>query len=968
MNAIATVCARLMPAILPPCATYWEDGANFLHGENIRNLMEVSTDGTITLCDKKSGCKHLFLDGCRVILLECKCPYPKQDGITIHYEIPLYYSCQLLAGMKVKSAEISWYVTYSSQSLALIILYFDEDVWKQVWHLIQELLDENAPKMPRKKNAMALQLKTTLRNYIEKRSKFVAEIPSMVASEVAHFDVMYDDAYLQSIPSISVALPMRNIIDNLSRISIDGACLTEEGFQLLRKKSVEILGFVLTNSDREKSPNSLAHIPVAYAMKGNSLPTEVLRKLLDIVRDKCKKEQIRVICEVCDGQWNTLVVKDRNGGPLTHIQFQKSIWLQTLSMSKDQMLDFLSEYSAVDSETLDQLESQIDVFLTSGRATFGRIQVVCEFVPKRSRGTTQFHRKFTLLTVGGPQSNVPVMRYIRTIPHTICPHIWKSDIQNASEVTTSDVFSKLPADVQDDALHLVDGSLPFTQPTHLNNSDSEDEIATHPNTNDDISGPSNILHEMLEALIKLQHRNVWEQITPKILFTDYMQDAKIVAKSFIHKELDALNKVYKKFFKQNLFKSSDLKETKVNRLVGKFGKGNEWFPSRMRKSNPKTLLSLAKDIIKSKRVPKSVIACPVAFLMHRHKVGDWKESFTVPNKIPIPHKGILFDLYSFPEYNASRDQLEPKCLDVTHILTNLRAHSCKHGLQDIDKDAWMRVCEKDAKYLPRPIIEDIVDQQNAEYAKKVFSSKVQKIMEMNGDFVEAKYVKTVRQWYKACDERGLLPEERIDRFLAMHRFLTEDRTFTTYPPASTHVKGLPIVTYEGILHNISMRLILYSIANNNTYNQRSVSTLGIESFFADLSRAEFTQTGCPKACQIPKLMSAVCEINTHKHNPNKGFTMDQRRGAPYPQTEFDYGDSPQLASTDKVEVGSLGIYNPHKFDIFQRTIKRRCKYKPNIALPNETERGKLGIRSLYRRNEFQMTTLQRLSLPKNFEN
>ena len=42
-----------MPAFLPECATYIEDGANFINGENVPNLLEVSTDGFIQCLDKR---------------------------------------------------------------------------------------------------------------------------------------------------------------------------------------------------------------------------------------------------------------------------------------------------------------------------------------------------------------------------------------------------------------------------------------------------------------------------------------------------------------------------------------------------------------------------------------------------------------------------------------------------------------------------------------------------------------------------------------------------------------------------------------------------------------------------------------------------------------------------------------------------------------------------------------------------
>ena len=105
----------------------------------------------------------------------------------------------------------------------------------------------------------------------------------------------------------------------------------------------------------------------------------------------------------------------------------------------------------------------------------------------------------------------------------------------------------------------------------------------------------------------------------------------------------------------------------------------------------------------------------------------------------------------------------------------------------------------------------------------------------------------------------------------MHNFLTKDITFTEYPPATKHHKGIPIITFEGILQGISTRLILYDLALAGTFNNRAISTLGIENFFSTLLKADFTMTGCPKAVQIHQIIPIMMEYNTQKHNPNKIF-------------------------------------------------------------------------------------------------
>lgn len=50
--------------------------------------------------------------------------------------------------------------------------------------------------------------------------------------------------------------------------------------------------------------------------------------------------------------------------------------------------------------------------------------------------------------------------------------------------------------------------------------------------------------------------------------------------------------------------------------------------------------------------------------------------------------------------------------------------------------------------------------QSVSDVEQIFSSKVLKFMEDKGYTVEADYVRVVRNWRRACDERGLSDDER----------------------------------------------------------------------------------------------------------------------------------------------------------------------------------------------------------------
>ena len=57
------------------------------------------------------------------------------------------------------------------------------------------------------------------------------------------------------------------------------------------------------------------------------------------------------------------------------------------------------------------------------------------------------------------------------------------------------------------------------------------------------------------------------------------------------------------------------------------------------------------------------------------------------------------------------------------------------------------------------MVEHVLDQQNAEMAKRTFSKEIQNIIKSNGDYAEALFVEIVCEWYEACNDRGIHPNE-----------------------------------------------------------------------------------------------------------------------------------------------------------------------------------------------------------------
>ena len=50
---------------------------------------------------------------------------------------------------------------------------------------------------------------------------------------------------------------------------------------------------------------------------------------------------------------------------------------------------------------------------------------------------------------------------------------------------------------------------------------------------------------------------------------------------------------------------------------------------------------------------------------------------------------------------------------------------------------------------------------------------------------------------------------------------------------------------------------MYIFAKDHRFNNRALSTLGIESCYSDVSIIEITGSGCNKSYQVPKLVSIL---------------------------------------------------------------------------------------------------------------
>ena len=124
-------------------------------------------------------------------------------------------------------------------------------------------------------------------------------------------------------------------------------------------------------------------------------------------------------------------------------------------------------------------------------------------------------------------------------------------------------------------------------------------------------------------------------------------------------------------------------------------------------------------------------------------------------------------------------------------------------------------------------------------------------------------------WFDACNERGIPLQKRLKYFVEMNNYLFRFYGPQHFPVSLTHICGLLSTTFHSILQNISTRIQLYRLSQNNTYNQHSVSTLAVESFFSELTQVAHTTSGIPMAANVPRYLARMSQLNKIKDDPTK---------------------------------------------------------------------------------------------------
>ena len=381
-----------------------------------------------------------------------------------------------------------------------------------------------------------------------------------------------------------------------------------------------------------------------------------------------------------------------------------------------------------------------------------------------------------------------------------------------------------------------------------------------------------LIEDILIALLSSENHVKWSNYECSDFYDFALSSTAAIYRAMTIHDLNIVINVLRKWECEECpvgIKLNGSKLEKANQLGFILGHTDIILPRRT-KPKMKSLQELASDEIKMS-VPVDVLRVALAEFEFRIILPLWMERCPLQISYEIPIEPHTFDVFSYPEFNVRRQQLEPRLIDPSHVLTNLRLHATQKGILGCDPKAFLRVSNVDNNVLSRGLLvgDPILDQQSVPFACKIFSVNVETIMKQNGDHKEADMVKMIRNWYDACNERAISVSDRIKYLIDMHNYLMEFYSPQHFPMNTSYVHNLPATTFQSIMQNISTRIHLYHLSKAKTYNHRSVLTLAVESLFSDLASLASNTNGVPMAANIPKHISRMTLLNAAKNNPSK---------------------------------------------------------------------------------------------------
>ena len=264
---------------------------------------------------------------------------------------------QILSCMKSRKCTKGWVAIVTKSSVIVVECEYCSDLWKQLWKHLCFYYNKDKVMLPDKISELQKEFKDIVPKYIQDNTRVLGEFPKISGINCALSKHHKYTPYY--VPSSENRIYGNLCLDNsFEEISVRICDAIREGFNFLRVEASEIIAFVATDVDRVIKPGLPPHIPIAYGLRGSSMHLDVMRNMINDLRNDLIKKNCTVLCEVYDGQFHSLMVKSESGYPLTRLQMIQQHFKEKMQeYNRDELITILLNYSTIDADDKRELSS-----------------------------------------------------------------------------------------------------------------------------------------------------------------------------------------------------------------------------------------------------------------------------------------------------------------------------------------------------------------------------------------------------------------------------------------------------------------------------------------------------------------------------------------------------------------------------------------------------------------------------------
>jgi hypothetical protein len=123
-----------------------------------------------------------------------------------------------------------------------------------------------------------------------------------------------------------------------------GKEIINDAYEIERLIASQVVVYLLADTDRFWKDEGPHAVPVLYFYRGYSLPINTTRNITEKLKETCRSHGLDIVASAADGEFAPMIVRGRDGNPLTQHQLSKDVWKEVGQMSKSAIIkELLSE-------------------------------------------------------------------------------------------------------------------------------------------------------------------------------------------------------------------------------------------------------------------------------------------------------------------------------------------------------------------------------------------------------------------------------------------------------------------------------------------------------------------------------------------------------------------------------------------------------------------------------------------------